>query len=257
MGFVRAKKHLGQHFLINDAIAAAVVQSLPQDGSYQKVIEVGPGTGVLTRHLEKTCGNSLFLIDIDSESIAYLHEHYPALSNRIIEGDILKLPLDEILGKRFAIIGNFPYNISSQILFRVLEFKHLVPYVVGMFQEEVGKRICSPPGNRDYGILSVLMQAHFTTEYLFDVGPHEFNPPPKVNSGVVRFSNKFRTDIDYDEVLFKRIVKAGFNQRRKKLSNALKSLGYPITAFPYSDLRAEQLSFTQFEELTHVFSNRK
>ncbi len=250
--FVRPKKHLGQHFLKDKDIAARIVGLLSGHGGYAKVLELGPGTGVLTEFLAEREGPEVHLIEIDRESIAYLKTHYPALKHKIIEGDFLKLPLDTLLGQPFALIGNFPYNISSQIFFKVLDFRDLVPEIVCMLQKEVAVRIASGPGNRDYGILSVLLQAYYDIEYGFTVPPHVFQPPPKVQSGVIRLRRNGVQRLDCNEVLFKQVVKAGFNQRRKMLRNALKPLDPPPALLDDAllDKRAEQLSVADFVYLT-------
>ncbi len=250
--FVKPKKHLGQHFLKDKDIAARIVGLLSGHGGYGKVLELGPGTGVLTEFLAARQGPPVHLIEIDRESIAYLKAHYPMLRDKIIEGDFLKLSLDELLGQPFALIGNFPYNISSQIFFKVLDYRDQVPEIVCMLQKEVAQRIASGPGNRDYGILSVLLQAFYDIEYCFSVPPHVFQPPPKVQSGVIRLRRNGVQKLDCNEVLFKKVVKAGFNQRRKMLRNALKPLDPPQVLLDDAllDKRAEQLSVADFVYLT-------
>ena len=252
---VRPKKHLGQHFLADDNIAKKIAESIEQ--SNNDLIEIGPGTGSLTRHLISSNKDNLWVIEIDKESIEYLHTAFPALSGKIIEGDILKLDLNTFLkGKPFGIIGNFPYNISSQILFKAIEYRSQVIEVVGMFQKEVAKRICSPPGNKDYGILSVIVQAYFETSYLFDVPPSVFIPPPAVNSGVIKLVRKANANLGCNEDFFVKVVKTGFNQRRKKLSNALSSIiANRSIESKYFNLRAEQLSWQDFAELATVLEN--
>lgn len=251
---IRPKKHLGQHFLADENMAKRIAGCLQFNGEY--LLEVGPGTGNLTRHLIDTWKEKLWVIEVDEESVGYLKQHFPKLEGRIIEADILRYDLHEKFeNKPFSIIGNFPYNISSQILFKALEYRSQVGEVVGMFQKEVAKRICSPPGNKDYGILSVLIQAYFDTTYLFDVPPNLFIPPPKVNSGVIRLVRKTNATLNCNEELFTKVVKTGFNQRRKKLSNALSSIieKRPIKS-KYFDLRAEQLSWQDFVELTNTLA---
>jgi|SRR6185312_11814926 len=251
---IRPKKHLGQHFLADENMAKKIAECIKVNGEY--LLEVGPGTGNLTRHLIDTWKEKLYVIEVDEESVGYLKQHFPQLLGRIIEADILRYDLNEKFGnKPFSIIGNFPYNISSQILFKALEYRNQVAEVVGMFQKEVAKRICSPPGNKDYGILSVLIQAYFDTTYLFDVPPQLFIPPPKVNSGVIKLVRKTNTALNCNEELFTRVVKTGFNQRRKKLSNALSSIieKRPIKS-KYFDLRAEQLAWQDFVELTNTLA---
>ncbi len=206
---VRAKKRLGQHFLNNENIAADIAGTL--EHSTKKVLEIGPGMGSLTKYLLKDWGKNLWVSEVDNESVEYLKTHLPELIPNIIYGDFLQLELSTIFGiEKISLIGNFPYNISSQILFKALDNKDMIVQVVGMFQKEVAKRICSPPGNRDYGILSVLIQAYYEAEYLFDVPPESFIPPPAVNSGVIRLQRKTNLKLDCDEVLFKKSDKNCF-----------------------------------------------
>jgi len=247
---VKPKKHLGQHFLKDDNIALKIVDALKAKDL--KVLEIGPGTGVLTKFLIADYGDDLMLVDIDSESIAYLKRHFELPETNVIEADYLKHDLSAQLGDEYAVIGNFPYNISSQIFFRILEEKDKVKEVVCMLQKEVAKRLASPPGNKDYGILSVLLQAYFDFEYLFTVPPGVFNPPPKVNSGVIRLVRNDVEHLDCDEVLFKRVVKQGFQNRRKTLRNALKPLNLPPDVIKLDILnnRAETLSVNDFVQLT-------
>ncbi len=253
MGKVRAKKHLGQHFLNDLNVAQKIADSLHHQ-AYKQVLEIGPGMGVLTQFLLQK-DSEVFVIEIDKESVVYLKTHFPLLNNHIIEGDFLKLPLNEIFKEPFALIGNFPYNISSQILFKALEHKEIIPEIAGMFQKEVAERIASQPGNKNYGIISVLLQAYYNIEYLFTVNEDVFIPPPKVKSGVIRLIRKENQTLDCDEKLFKRVVKTAFNQRRKTLRNALKSITLvdEKKAEPYLSLRAEQLSVDDFIQLTQSF----
>ena len=253
MGKVRAKKHLGQHFLNDLNIAQKIADSL-QHQEYKQVLEIGPGMGVLTQFLLQK-DNEVFVIEIDTESVVYLKTHFPQLNNHIIEGDFLKLPLNEIFKEPFALIGNFPYNISSQILFKALEHKDIIPEIAGMFQKEVAERLASQPGNKNYGIISVLLQAYYDVEYLFTVNEDVFTPPPKVKSGVIRLIRKENQTLDCDEKLFRRVVKTAFNQRRKTLRNALKSINLvdEKKAEPYLGLRAENLSVDDFIQLTQSF----
>lgn len=253
MTLVRAKKHLGQHFLTDKNIAKKIVESLTPNGRFNNVLEVGPGMGILSDVLFENDSYNTWLIDIDGESIAYLKDRYPQLDNRLIHGDFLSLNISELFIEPIAIIGNFPYNISSQILFKVLEHRDQVVEVVGMFQKEVAERCTANPGNKDYGILSVFLQAYYNVRYLFTVKAGAFNPPPKVLSGVIKLE---RNDVDYlpcNEQLFWKVVKAGFNQRRKTLRNALsvivdkKRLDNNVLL----DLRAERLSVNDFVELTN------
>jgi 16S rRNA (adenine1518-N6/adenine1519-N6)-dimethyltransferase len=250
---VRAKKQLGQHFLKDESIAECIVNSL-QITEPTRVLEVGPGTGVLTRYLIQNKLIDLKTVEIDQESVYYLRRHIPNLS--IIEGDFLAMDLQTLFdGNTFYVIGNFPYNISSQIFFKSLLFKNQMPMIVGMLQKEVAERLASPPGNKRYGILSVLLQAYYNIEYLFTVSEQVFDPPPKVKSGVIRLRRNDVESLDCDEILFKCVVKTGFNQRRKTLRNALKSLiGEFSTTHSLLDKRAEQLDVASFIELTNWIS---
>lgn len=250
---VIAKKHLGQHFLTDLSIAEQIAQAVKGHHGVTKVLEIGPGMGVLTDFLLKE-NLELFLIDIDKESIAFLHKKYPELRDKIIEGDFLKMDISESFQDKFAIAGNFPYNISSQIFFKVLEVKDQVTEVVCMLQKEVAERIASPKGNKDYGILSVLLQAYYDIDYLFTVPPHVFDPPPKVNSGVIRLTRNLTEKLDCNEKLFKQVVKAGFGNRRKTLRNCMKQFNLPaeFNSNPILDLRAEQLDVADFIFLTQT-----
>ncbi len=251
---VRPKKSLGQHFLKNPEICERIASELTLHGNYKKVLEVGPGTGALTKFLLQRKEFETSVIEIDEESIAYLKVHFPELKERIIEGDFLRLDLSGLFAEPFAIAGNFPYNISSQIVFRIIDFKDNIPEMTGMFQKEVAVRFASGPGNKDYGIISVLAQAYYDIEFLFSVDEHEFIPPPKVKSGVIRLKRKFGVELGCDDKKFKLIVKTAFNQRRKTLRNSLKSLLPPdfSTTEKIFDLRPEQLSVDQFVELTKL-----
>lgn len=244
---VKAKKHLGQHFLTDENIAKKIVNGLHFD-SYLKILEVGPGMGVLTKYLlDKEI--ETFVAEIDTESIAYLKEHYPKLTNQHFTGDFLKLNFSEVFpNEQIAIIGNFPYNISSQILFQIIENYEQIPEMTGMFQKEVAERTAAVPRTKDYGILSVMVQAYYDVKYLFTVHENVFNPPPKVKSGVISLIRNPKEGLVGNERLFKQIVKAGFNQRRKKLSNALKVLNIPegISRHNFLNLRAEELSVEDF-----------
>ena len=248
---VRPKKKLGQHFLTDLNIAEKIADLL-EFKNYQKVLEIGPGTGVLTQFLiPKT--NALHLVEIDQESIQFLQTNYSSEEIHLIEADFLKLDLNRIFSSEpFAIIGNFPYNISSQIVFKVLENRIQIPFFAGMFQKEVAERICEPPGSKKYGILSVLSQLYYETEYLFTVPPTVFNPPPKVDSAVIRLTRKQNIDLDCDEALLKKVVKLSFQQRRKTLRNSLKTLNLPDNLREDSifDLRPEKLSGDDFIHLT-------
>ena len=251
MNQVRAKKHLGQHFLTDETIAKDIADTLSYSG-YDTILEIGPGMGVLTKYLlEKDVDT--YVIEIDTESVEYLNSHYPKLHNKIISKDILRYNINEVLeNKPFAIIGNFPYNISTQIVFKCLEIRRQVPEFAGMFQKEVAERICSKKGSKVYGILSVLAQAFYDVEYLFTVNEDVFNPPPKVKSGVMRMRRKENFTLPCDEKLFFNVVKTGFNQRRKTLRNSLKSLQLSddLRLDTIFDLRPEQLSVEQFIDLT-------
>lgn len=254
---VHPKKNLGQHFLKDRGIARKVAESLTGNG-YNAVLEIGPGTGILTEYLLARNFADFRVIEIDNESVHYLKEKYPDLEG-IIRGDFLTMDIGEYFEGNLCIAGNFPYNISSQILFRVLENRDRIAEVCGMFQKEVAERICSGPGSRAYGILSVLLQAYYHVEYLFTVPEHVFSPPPKVKSGVIRLTRNEVKDIGVDERLFTRVVKAGFNQRRKKLRNSIRS-AFDLRSenCPLFDLRPEQLSVAMFIELTGwIDQNRK
>ncbi len=259
---VKPKKHLGQHFLTDLNVAERIVNLLSGHQGSDKVLEIGPGMGVLTQFLLQKSNFETSVIEIDKESVAYLHKHYPMLGERIIEGDFLKINFDSEKDsffsetKHFAIIGNFPYNISSQIFFKVLENRHQVTEVVCMLQKEVAKRIASKEGNKDYGILSVLLQAFYDIKYEFTVLPGAFNPPPKVDSGVISLKRNTVEKLDCDEKLFFNVVKTGFNQRRKMLRNPLKMLGVKFE-HPLLDKRAEQLSVNDFITLTKAISEAK
>ena len=248
---VRAKKHLGQHFLTDQNIARNIVDSLSFEG-YKKVLEVGPGMGVLTKFLlEKD--SEIYVAEIDQESIVYLKKHYPKLEEQHFVGDFLKINIPEVFNQELAVIGNFPYNISSQILFKIIDNFQFVPEMSGMFQKEVAERTAAKPRTKDYGILSVLVQAYYDVEYLFTVHENVFNPPPKVKSGVIRMTRNQKDGLAGNEILFKQIVKAGFGQRRKKMSNALKVLGIPenMKSHPFLDIRAEELSVADFIAFTN------
>lgn len=248
---VKPKKFLGQHFLKDLDIARRIADTVKDYGG-MPILEIGPGTGVLTQFL-LSAGHDLTVVEIDRESVAYLRAHFPALDGRILEEDFLKLPLDRIFPDRFCVIGNYPYNISSQIFFKVLDYKDRIPCCSGMIQKEVAERMASGPGNKDYGILSVLMQAWYDIEYLFTVSEQVFDPPPKVKSAVIRMTRNRVTDLGCSERLFKQVVKTSFNQRRKTLRNSLKPLlgkDCPLLENELFDKRPEQLSVEQFVALT-------
>lgn len=260
--YVEPKKRLGQHFLKDLSIAQRITELLTGHGNYSQVLEIGPGTGVLTQFLLQNPAVDTYVIEIDRDSVDYLRLHFPALDGRILAADFLNIRPDLLPTKQpgntgaFAVIGNFPYNISSQILFKVLEMRDRVPEVVGMFQREVAERIASGPGNKEYGILSVFMQAWYDVHYEFTVEPGVFVPPPKVHSGVLSCRRNGQTDLGCDERKFTQVVKHGFGQRRKTLRNALKPLNPPEAALssPFMDKRAEQLTVAEFVELTTLCS---
>ena len=269
---VRAKKALGQHFLTDLSIAQRIAEALtvpcPAAGCEEvnpmPALEVGPGMGVLTQYLLQRPDMDLRMVEIDTESVNYLLVHFPQVQGRLLEADFLKLRLERFFPGKFCVIGNFPYNISSQIFFKILEYKEQVPQVVCMIQKEVAERIAEKPGTKTYGILSVLLQAWYDIEYLFTVGEGAFNPPPKVKSAVIRLVRNSRTELGCDEGLFKTVVKTGFNQRRKTLRNSLKPLvrakaereGWTdeqlaeFTSDPVFELRPERLSVEEFIALT-------
>ncbi len=251
MRYVKAKKHLGQHFLRDMQIAQRIADSL-QLSKPTPVLEVGPGTGVLTQFLLQNNLVDLTAIEIDAESVIYLNEHFPEL--KLIEADFLKMDLSSLYQGSFHLIGNFPYHISSQIFFRVLAYRNQIPVVVGMLQKEVAERIAAKPGNKTYGILSVLLQAFYDVEYLFTVSEHVFDPPPKVKSAVVRLTRNAVNKLDCDENLFKTVVKTAFNQRRKMLRNSLNPLvekTSPMYEDPLFNKRPEQLDVQTFVDITN------
>ena len=258
---VRAKKYLGQHFLKDLNVARKIAETLTEG----PVLEIGPGMGVLTQFLLQNPNIDLTAIEIDRESVAYLHEYYPKL--KLIEGDFLKLNLNEVFPTdSFSVIGNYPYNISSQIFFKVLEYRERIPVCSGMIQKEVAERLASKPGKKEYGILSVLLQAYYNIEYLFTVDEYVFAPPPKVKSAVIRCTRNERQSLGCDEELFKQVVKTAFNQRRKQMRNSLRveSLKLKVErswiddseklkefySDPIFNKRPEQLSVEEFIELT-------
>lgn len=251
MDKVKAKKHLGQHFLNDEGTAQKIADTLNLEG-YDDILEIGPGMGMLTKYLLEKDTNT-HVIEIDTESVAYLETNYPKLQGKIISGDFLKYNINLLFdGKPFAVIGNFPYNISSQIVFRALEFRHRIPEFSGMFQKEVAERICEKKSSKAYGILSVLVQAFYDAEYLFTVSENVFTPPPKVKSGVLRLRRKENFTLPCSEKLFFTVVKTAFQQRRKTMRNSLKTLNLSDNLREDSifDLRPEQLSVAQFIELT-------
>ena len=259
---VKAKKNLGQHFLKDEGIASKIAgtisPSVLPDGAKEwgeiPVLEIGPGMGVLTKYLMDN-GRPLTAVELDTESVDYLHRVYPDL--KVIEGDFLKMNLEEIYPGPFALIGNYPYNISSQIFFKVLDYREQIPVVSGMLQKEVAERICAGPGSKVYGILSVLLQAWYNCEYLFNVPPSVFAPPPKVMSGVLRLTRNKRESLGVDEKFFKTVVKTAFGQRRKTLRNSLSALIAQSGAQPDPELlalRPERLSVEQFIDLAKTLS---
>jgi 16S rRNA (adenine1518-N6/adenine1519-N6)-dimethyltransferase len=254
MDKVKAKKHLGQHFLRDLNIAQKIAQSLTTHQNYKEVLEIGPGMGVLTQYLIKDTRFHTKVVDIDQESIDYLKVHFNLPDTDVVWGDFLKVDLKEWYNEPFAVIGNFPYNISSQIYFKILEFRDMIPESVGMIQKEVAERLAAKHGNKTYGILSVLLQAFYDIEYLFTVHEHVFQPAPKVKSAVIRLKRNSRTSMPCNEEDFFKTVKAGFNNRRKTLRNALKTLNLQNidSSDPLFDKRAEQLNVEDFIQLTCI-----
>lgn len=248
---VRAKKHLGQHFLIDRNICKKIAQQYTAHDNCKRVLEIGPGTGALTTYLLED-NPELHVIEVDRDSIAHLREHFPQLEGRIHEADFLRVDVHALMGSEpFGVVGNFPYNISSQILFKCLEHRNQVPEIMGMFQKEVALRVAEKPGSKQYGILSVLMQAFYDIHYCFTVDEHVFSPPPKVKSGVIRCVRNERKALDCDETHFIRVVKTCFNQRRKTIRNSIRPLVMgEMPDHPYLTLRPEVLSVDQFVELT-------
>ncbi|MBB1547151.1 MAG: 16S rRNA (adenine(1518)-N(6)/adenine(1519)-N(6))-dimethyltransferase RsmA [Capnocytophaga sp.] len=257
MELVKAKKHLGQHFLKDLSIAQKIADTLSL-ANYKKVLEIGAGMGVLTQFLLKK-DTEVYVVEIDKESVAYLEAHYPELRGKIIADDFLKYDIAGYLREPFAIIGNFPYNISTQIVFKLLELRDYVPEFSGMFQKEVAERICEREGSKAYGILSVLVQAFYEATYLFTVSEGVFNPPPKVKSGVLRLVRKPNYHLDCDEALFFTIVKTAFNQRRKTLRNSLKPLltNESLKKNSIFDKRPEQLPWQDFVFITKEISRKE
>jgi 16S rRNA (adenine1518-N6/adenine1519-N6)-dimethyltransferase len=254
---VSAKKHLGQHFLNDLQIAKDIADALSLS-TYKNVLEIGPGMGVLTQFIiEKDV--HLKVVEIDKESVKYLETNFLMNQKDIIGGDFLKLPLEKVFEDSFSLIGNFPYNISSQILFKAIDYKNIIPQIVGMFQKEVAERVVSGPGTKKYGIISVLLQTYYDGEYLFTVNEDVFTPAPKVKSGVIRLKRNKRDKLECNESLYIKVVKAAFGQRRKTLRNALKSITLPmqISDFPFQNKRAEQLSVADFIVLTQYFEDNE
>ncbi len=250
---LKAKKSYGQHFLTNEEISARIANSLQVKGKYSKVLEIGPGRGMLTKYLLQA-DYDLIVVEADRDMVHYLQKHYPELKSNIVSADFLKLSLSDFMGDSpFAIIGNFPYNISSQILFKMLEYKEQIPELVGMFQHEVAQRIVSGPGSKVYGVISVLIQAYYTGEYLFTVDRMAFDPPPKVQSGVIRLLRKDSLEMGCDPKLFRSVVKQAFSQRRKMLRNTISTFikGDPLLEDPFFQKRPERLSVEDFIWLTN------
>ena len=252
---VRAKKALGQHFLTDQSIAMKIVDSLSRS-EIRDVLEIGPGMGVLTQYLLKRDDLELKLVELDGESVEYLLTHFPGMQGKLYQADYLKLDIHTLFSGQYRVIGNFPYNISSQIFFKIFEDKDRVPEVVCMIQKEVAERIAEKPGSKTYGILSVLLQAWYDIDYIVSVGSGAFCPPPKVQSAVIRLRRNSRSSLGCDEKLFKTVVKTAFNQRRKTLRNALKPLLNESidSSDPVFDLRAERLSVEDFVALTNLIS---
>lgn len=248
---LKAKKSYGQHFLNNEHLAEQITQLLRPELGCERVLEVGPGKGMLTKYLLNQDFH-LTVVEADRDMVSYLQRHYPALKENIISADFLKVPLDRLFTEPFALIGNFPYNISSQILFKMLEYRHLIPEMVGMFQLEVAERIISGPGSKVYGVISVLVQAYYEGEMCIEVDKRNFTPPPKVQSGVIRLTRKDQTDLGCDEKLFRRVVKQAFSQRRKMLRNTMKSIvtDPELLTDDFFNQRPEQLSVADFVQLT-------
>lgn len=251
---VRPKKHLGQHFLTDLSIAKDIADALLVNGKYNRALEIGPGTGALTQFLLERNDFKTEVVEVDQESVHYLNEHYPDLI--VHQENFLKMDFSQFKDEQIAVVGNFPYNISSQILFKVLDEKEQVPEVVGMFQKEVAERVAEGPGSKTYGILSVLLQAYYDIEYLFTVPENVFNPPPKVKSGVIRLIRNNIQSLPCDERLFKTVVKSTFNQRRKTIRNGIKPFikGHNLD-HPLLQKRPEQLSVDEFVVLTNLVAS--
>lgn len=253
--YVKPKKYLGQHFLKDESVCQRMVASVPAQGQKIPVVEVGPGTGALTKFLLQRDDFDVNVVELDQESVEFLQINFKELEGKIHFLDFLKTDLQKLMGTDpFLVVGNFPYNISSQILFKVLDYKDQIPLVVGMFQKEVAERIAKPPGSKQYGIISVLLQAFYDIEYLFTVEPDVFIPPPKVKSGVIKLIRNNTLTLDCDEKAFKRVVKTAFQQRRKTIKNSLKSMitDKVDTSHPFFKDRPEQLSVEDFVELTQL-----
>lgn len=256
---LKAKKSYGQHFLNSERISRKIADSLLLTDQYDTVLEVGPGKGMLTQFLlEKPY--QLIVVEADEDMVLYLYRNFAALRENIVSANFLKVPLDKLMQNQpFALIGNFPYNISSQILFKLLTYKNLIPELVGMFQKEVAERVVAPPGSKTYGVISVLVQAFYEGEYLFTVDKKKFNPPPKVQSAVIRLTRKPSLELGCDEKLFKRVVKQAFSQRRKMLRNTMKTFikGDEILHDAFFEKRPEQLSLSDYVQLTQIIEERQ
>ncbi len=255
---MRAKKSYGQHFLIDEGISSRIADSLTLANNLNRVLEIGPGKGMLTKYLLEK-GYTFKAVEADRDMVDYLLQHYSITKDDLILKDFLKLKLDEVFeNQAFAIIGNFPYNISSQIIFKILDYKELVPEMVGMFQKEVAERIVAPPGSKVYGVISVLTQAFYEGELIIHVGPESFDPPPKVNSAVIRLIRKQKLEMDCDPKIFKRVVKQAFSQRRKMLRNTMKTFikGDELLKDEFFQQRPEQLTVEQFVILTNWLEER-
>lgn len=255
---MKAKKSYGQHFLIDETISSEIADSLLLKGGLNNVLEVGPGKGMLTKYLLEK-GYNFQAVEADRDMVDFLYKNYTQLEGKIISQDFLKISLDEVFdGKPLALIGNYPYNISSQIIFKMLDYKDLVPEMVGMFQKEVAERIVAPPGSKTYGVISVLAQAYYDGELLIHVGPQSFDPPPKVQSAVIRLQRKDRLEIDANPKIFKRVVKQAFSQRRKMLRNTMKTFikGDALLQDPFFQQRPEQLSVEDFVRLANWIEER-
>ncbi|HAQ20249.1 MAG TPA: 16S rRNA (adenine(1518)-N(6)/adenine(1519)-N(6))-dimethyltransferase [Prolixibacteraceae bacterium] len=258
MATVRAKKNLGQHFLKDKNTAQKIVESL-RANKVDQVLEIGPGMGVLTQFLLQNKLYETSVVEIDRESVDYLNQHFPEMKDRIISDDFLRMNLHQHFEAPFAIIGNFPYNISSQIFFKVLEYRNQIPEVVGMLQKEVAERLAAPPGSKTYGILSVFLQAYYDIEYLFTVDQDQFTPPPKVKGGVIRLTRNQTKHLDCDEKLFKSVVKMAFNQRRKTMRNSLGSMIHndELKANPIFNNRPEQMGVAGFEMIVRLIGEQE
>jgi len=254
---LKAKKSYGQHFLVNENLAKNIADTAIELSDKYPVLEIGPGKGVLTKYFYEKKIN-FKSVEADMDMIEYLHSTYPGISINLIFKDILKLDLNEVFDEEFVLFGNFPYNISSQILFKMIEYKYKIPVLIGMFQREVAERIIASPGNKEYGILSVLVQAYYSGKIIFRVKPGSFSPPPKVDSAVIKLERKEKFELDCNETLFKTIVKSTFNKRRKMIRNTLKSLinDDEILKDDFFKKRPEQLSLDEFVELTNVIEGR-